>query len=200
MPFLPVAEGELFYEVHGSGPPLVFAHGLGGGFLSWFHQLPHFRSRFTCVVFSHRGFSPSRDHGGKGPRAFVDDFGVSPTMINTVFEGAGLFGSTEDLADGRFRRADPAWLADNYFHAPGPDDWTVALDDLLALRAAGPLPKRAARVSSLRAAWDRKQAFGPADRTLGGRIALVVGIPARTLLRAARRMRDRLSGRRPATG
>jgi pimeloyl-ACP methyl ester carboxylesterase len=74
VPFLPVAEGELFYEVHGSGPPLVLAHGLGGGFLSWFHQVPHFRSRFTCVVFSHRGFAPSRDHGGKGPHAFVDDF------------------------------------------------------------------------------------------------------------------------------
>ena len=50
----------LYYEVCGAGPFLVFAHGLGGNHLSWWQQVPHFRDRYTCVTFSHRGFAPSR--------------------------------------------------------------------------------------------------------------------------------------------
>lgn len=73
MPTLSLPDCDLYYEVHGSGPPLVFAHGLGGGFLSWFQQVPHFRQRYSMVVFSHRGFTPSRDHSGEGPLRFVDD-------------------------------------------------------------------------------------------------------------------------------
>jgi pimeloyl-ACP methyl ester carboxylesterase len=49
----------LFYEVTGEGPALVFAHGLGGSFMSWWQQVAHFARRFTCVTFSHRGFWPS---------------------------------------------------------------------------------------------------------------------------------------------
>jgi 3-oxoadipate enol-lactonase len=49
---------EIFFEVTGSGPALVFAHGLGGNYLSWWQQIPHFSNRFTCISFSHRGFWP----------------------------------------------------------------------------------------------------------------------------------------------
>src|SRR5438105_2714497 len=63
----------LYYEVDGSGPFLVFAHGLGGNHLSWWQQVPHFRDRYTCVTFAHRGFAPSSDRSGKGPDAFADD-------------------------------------------------------------------------------------------------------------------------------
>ena len=49
----------LYYEVHGSGPFLFFAHGLGGNHLSWWQQVPYFRDRYTCVTFAHRGFAPS---------------------------------------------------------------------------------------------------------------------------------------------
>ena len=51
---------EIYYEVYGTGPALVFAHGLGGNHLSWWQQVAHFSARYTCVVFAHRGFSPSR--------------------------------------------------------------------------------------------------------------------------------------------
>jgi len=74
MPFVTVDRGELYYEVHGQGPALVFAHGLGGGHLSWWQQVPHFRDRYACVTFDHRGFGLSPDApGGPGPDAFVDD-------------------------------------------------------------------------------------------------------------------------------
>ncbi|WP_270938438.1 alpha/beta fold hydrolase [Falsiroseomonas oryzae] len=47
------------YEVTGTGPAIVFAHGLGGNLLSWWQQVAHFATRYTCVAFSHRGFFPS---------------------------------------------------------------------------------------------------------------------------------------------
>ena len=37
----------IYYEVAGSGPPLVFAHGLGGNHLSWWQQVAHFAPRYT---------------------------------------------------------------------------------------------------------------------------------------------------------
>jgi 3-oxoadipate enol-lactonase len=74
MPFLQRDGARLYYETHGAGPALVFAHGLGGGHLSWWQQVPHFRDRYTCVTFDHRGFGLSRDApDGPGPDAFVDD-------------------------------------------------------------------------------------------------------------------------------
>ena len=64
----------LYYEVAGSGPALVFAHGLGGNHLSWWQQVAHFASRHTCVVFSHRGFPPSSPvPGARAPDAYADD-------------------------------------------------------------------------------------------------------------------------------
>lgn len=74
MPFLERPACALYYEVTGSGPPIVFAHGLGGNHLSWWQQVPHFRDRYTCITFAHRGFAPSPEApDGPGPGAFVDD-------------------------------------------------------------------------------------------------------------------------------
>jgi 3-oxoadipate enol-lactonase len=67
-------ESEIYYEVTGSGPALVFAHGLGGNHLSWWQQIPHFCDRYSCVTFSHRGFPPSVNRAGTaGPREFAAD-------------------------------------------------------------------------------------------------------------------------------
>jgi 3-oxoadipate enol-lactonase len=74
MPFLHRPGCELYYEVTGVGPTVVFAHGLGGNHLSWWQQVPHLARQYTCVTFSHRGFGSSReDPGGPGAAAFVDD-------------------------------------------------------------------------------------------------------------------------------
>ncbi len=79
----------LYYEVEGAGPMLVFAHGLGGNHLSWWQQVPHFRDRYTCVTFAHRGFAPSSaPPGGPDPAdyagdlaALVDHLGASDIRI-----------------------------------------------------------------------------------------------------------------------
>jgi pimeloyl-ACP methyl ester carboxylesterase len=72
--FLERPDCRLYYEVEGSGPFLVFAHGLGGNHMSWWQQVPHFSARYTCVTFSHRGFAPSSGPpGGPEPSAYRGD-------------------------------------------------------------------------------------------------------------------------------
>ena len=64
----------IHYEIYGAGPALIFAHGLGGNHLSWWQQVAHFSAQFTCVVFAHRGFSPSRVIDGKpDPAEYAED-------------------------------------------------------------------------------------------------------------------------------
>ena len=64
----------VYYEADGAGPMLIFAHGLGGNHLSWWQQVPHFRDRYTCVTFAHRGFAPSSAlPGGPDPADYTGD-------------------------------------------------------------------------------------------------------------------------------
>ncbi|CAN5420507.1 hypothetical protein BH10ACT6_BH10ACT6_03890 [soil metagenome] len=129
------------------------------------------------------------------PMIALDSFGVSDQLINTVFEGSGLFGGAEAVVRREFRHPDPAWLADNYFHAIESDDVSVQLQALVAARKQGVLPAREpARPAGgrLRFAWDRKRAFGDADRSVSGAVALAVGTPARATVRAARKVKRAL--------
>ncbi len=69
-----LGEFKLYYEVHGEGPPVIFAHGAGGTHLSWWQQIPAMSEHFKCVTFDHRGFGYSRDVGDRpGSAAFIDD-------------------------------------------------------------------------------------------------------------------------------
>ena len=64
----------IHYEVAGEGPPMVFAHGLGGNHLSWWQSAPVFAQNHKVVVFSHRGFSPSVAPGGlPDPKLYAGD-------------------------------------------------------------------------------------------------------------------------------
>lgn len=88
MPYAPAGDAELYYELHGpkpgEAPALVFAHGIGGNHLSWWQQVPHFRTRFTCLVFDHRGFGISRAPSGEIVGAtFADD-------LRAVLDHAGI--------------------------------------------------------------------------------------------------------------
>jgi pimeloyl-ACP methyl ester carboxylesterase len=66
--------GNLHFEVTGQGPPLIFAHGLGGNQMSWWQQVAHFAPNYTCVAFAHRGFAPSSAiAGGPDPADYASD-------------------------------------------------------------------------------------------------------------------------------
>ena len=66
MPWAPINGINLYYEVHGSGPHLLFAHGQGGNHLSWWQQVAFFSQYYTCVTFDHRAFGFSHDTDGRG--------------------------------------------------------------------------------------------------------------------------------------
>ena len=72
----------IYYEVTGSGPAIVFAHGLGGNHMSWFQQVSHFAPHYTCVTFAHRGFSPSSWlPDGPDPADYADDLAALVTHL-----------------------------------------------------------------------------------------------------------------------
>ncbi|NQW16336.1 MAG: alpha/beta fold hydrolase [Chloroflexi bacterium] len=74
MPIAELASASIYYETHGSGPSLVFAHGAGGNHRSWFQQVPHFETDFNCLVFDHPGFGKSRWSEGVSDDVIYGDF------------------------------------------------------------------------------------------------------------------------------
>ncbi|MES2093819.1 MAG: DUF6716 putative glycosyltransferase [Actinomycetota bacterium] len=137
------------------------------------------------------------------PVIAVEDFGVSADLINTVFEGSGLFGNCGDLVEGRFRHPDIAWLDDNYFHSASDNDWVQGVNELLIVRASGDFTLKplthGAFGGVLRRAWDRKRALGRFDRSWSGLVALAVGTPVRYALIVLRGARSRRVRARLAT-
>ncbi len=55
MPFAPINGIDLYYEEHGDGPPLVFAHGVGGNHASWYQQVPFFARSYRAITCDQRG-------------------------------------------------------------------------------------------------------------------------------------------------
>lgn len=55
MPMLTTPSVQLYYEVHGNGPNLLFVSGLGGGTWSWYGQIPYFSRHYRTIVFDNRG-------------------------------------------------------------------------------------------------------------------------------------------------
>ena len=129
------------------------------------------------------------------PTLLIDDFGMSAGLINVVFEGSGLFGSSNELMEGYFKAPNEHWLDDNYFHAPSDETWIHEIEAAVARREAGELrlrPQyRGTLGGSLRRIWDRKQALGPYDRSAAGYVALAVGLPLRGAVRRYRTLRRR---------
>lgn len=74
MPRAEVNGISLYYESHGEGEAVVFAHGAGGNHLSWWQQVPHFARKYRCITLDHRGFGASPDvENGPGANAFPED-------------------------------------------------------------------------------------------------------------------------------
>ena len=74
MPTAQVNGIQLYYESHGEGPAVVFAHGRGGNHISWWRQVPVFSSQYRCITFDHRGWgASSSDPNVERRTAFGED-------------------------------------------------------------------------------------------------------------------------------
>lgn len=73
MAFVDAGESRLYYESHGDGPVLLFAHGVGGNHASWHKQIPLFSRNHRVIVIDHRAFGNSTDVEQAGRSRFVDD-------------------------------------------------------------------------------------------------------------------------------
>ncbi|MCC7483439.1 MAG: alpha/beta hydrolase [Burkholderiales bacterium] len=74
MPYATINGLDLYYESHGSGPAVVFAHGRGGNHLNWWRQIPVFAREYRCITFDHREFGLSRNPpDARGKSAYVED-------------------------------------------------------------------------------------------------------------------------------
>jgi 3-oxoadipate enol-lactonase len=74
MPYAKINGFNLYFESHGTGPAVVFAHGRGGNHINWWRQIPAFSTSYRCITFDHREFGLScNPPDERGKRAFVDD-------------------------------------------------------------------------------------------------------------------------------
>ncbi len=59
MPFAPITGGEISYEIHGDGPPLLLVAGLGGMGSYWRPQIERYSKQYRVITYDHRGCGKS---------------------------------------------------------------------------------------------------------------------------------------------
>ena len=59
MPTIQVRDTSLYYERAGSGPKLLFIHGMCGDARVWDGQVARLKDRFTCITYDRRGHTRS---------------------------------------------------------------------------------------------------------------------------------------------
>jgi pimeloyl-ACP methyl ester carboxylesterase len=75
MPEIEANGVRLHYDVTGSGPPLVFVHGMCGRGAVWAGQVERLADEFTCVTYDRRGHGSSGDgHAAHSVALHGDDF------------------------------------------------------------------------------------------------------------------------------
>ncbi len=154
MPTTDVNGIQLYYEDHGKGFPVVFAHGAGGNHMSWWQQVPAFSRHYRCITFDHRGWGLSLDSDDHGPVAFAADLTALLDRLNideTFLVGQSMGGLTclsFTIAQAARVRG---LVMTNTFAGMRREVW-LASDETLH--------------SEVRAIWDRRRADG-VKRALG---------------------------------
>ncbi len=89
MPMIQSTDADIYYEVSGSGTPVLLIAGLGGVGATWGPQVELFARRHTVILPDHRGTGRST-HTPKGQTiaqhaadfaAIVDELGVGPVHV-----------------------------------------------------------------------------------------------------------------------
>lgn len=74
MPIAKVNDLDLYYELHGSGDPLLLIGCTGLDHTAWDNQVPVFAKEFQCIVYDNRGTGrSSKPDSGYSTRAMADD-------------------------------------------------------------------------------------------------------------------------------
>jgi pimeloyl-ACP methyl ester carboxylesterase len=90
VPFAKSEGAEIYYEVHGEGPAVLFVHGSGGHHAAWWQQTPYFTKRgYSVVTLDLRGFGRSTSEleeydSLEFPRdilAVLDDAGIDKAVL-----------------------------------------------------------------------------------------------------------------------
>ena len=76
----------LYYEVHGSGPAVLFVHGSGGHHAAWWQQVTALRDDYTVITMDLRGFGCSRWDAEHDSAAFPGDIRA---VLDAVAEAGG---------------------------------------------------------------------------------------------------------------
>lgn len=85
MPYVSVDGHRLYYTSTGSGPPLLFVHGLGSSTRDWFEQVSHFEDRYRVLRVDLRGHGRSdRPEGPYHMAAFARDVAVLLRKLDAV--------------------------------------------------------------------------------------------------------------------
>lgn len=105
MPYAKTDDIEIYYESHGSGPALVFAHGFTLDHRLWGPQVEYFSGDYQVVTFDSRGHGKSsapltgysRDHREADMLAVVDALGLEKFhLIGLSMGGATSVGFAVD--------------------------------------------------------------------------------------------------------
>jgi pimeloyl-ACP methyl ester carboxylesterase len=59
MPMAPIDGVKLYYEITGTGYPLLFSHEFAGDYRSWEPQVRYFARRYQVITYNARGYPPS---------------------------------------------------------------------------------------------------------------------------------------------
>jgi 3-oxoadipate enol-lactonase len=70
--YVQIKDGQLYYEKTGSGPAMVFLHGMCLDHRMWQQQVDYFSKSYTCISVDLRGFGNSSLPGSK-PYSFHED-------------------------------------------------------------------------------------------------------------------------------
>jgi 3-oxoadipate enol-lactonase len=73
MPATQSGDASIYYEVHGSGPAVLFVHGSGGHHTAWWQQVVALRDGYTVITMDLRGFGCSRWDAYHDSAAFPGD-------------------------------------------------------------------------------------------------------------------------------
>lgn len=137
MPRLSVDRAELYYEIHGDGPAMVLAHGVGGNHALWFQQIPTLRKSHRLVIFDHRGFGNSTDPEHLGRSRFVEDLRQLLDHLrvdNAILVGQSMGGGTcVGFTDRYPERVAALILADSLHGIEEPEDVRQRMDDVRAM-------------------------------------------------------------------